>query len=129
VTITVLRDKRRTSLDVTLGELPKDVSAQAGPGDAKGKHALAGVQVGSLSRDEARALRIKGGVVVRRVDPAGLAARAGLQEGDVIREINRQAVTSVEEFERRVGKLKSKERVLLLVTRGRSTIYLAITPE
>ena len=129
VTIAVLRDNRRTSLDVTLGELPKDVSAQAGPGDAKGKHALAGVQVGSLSRDEARALRIKGGVVVRRVDPAGLAARAGLQEGDVIREINRQAVTSVEEFERRVGKLKSKERVLLLVTRGRSTIYLAITPE
>lgn len=32
------------------------------------------------------------------------------------------------EFERQVGKLKVKERVLLLVTRGRATIYLAITP-
>jgi serine protease Do len=112
-----------------LGELPKELSAQHDPGDAKGKHALAGVQVGSLSPDERRELRIKGGVVVRRIDPAGLAARAGLQEGDVIREINRQAVTSVDEFERRVGKLKEKERVLLLITRGRATIYLAITPE
>ncbi len=128
VTITVLRDKRRASLEVTLGELPKDGSALREPGEAKGKHALAGVQVGSLSRDELRELRIKGGVVVRRIDPAGLAARAGLQEGDVIREINRQAVTSVDEFERRVGKLKEKERVLLLITRGRATIYLAISP-
>lgn len=129
VAITVLRDKRRMSLEVTLGELPKEVSARAGAGDAKGRHALAGVQVEPLSQEKARELRIKGGVVVRRIDPAGLAARAGLQEGDVIREINRQAVTSVDEFERRVGKLKEKDRVLLLITRGRATIYLAITPE
>ncbi len=128
VTIALRRDKGRMSLDVTLGELPKDVSAQVGAGDAKGRHALAGVQVGPLSRDEARELRIKGGVVVRRIDPSSLAARAGLQEGDVVREINRQAVTSVEEFEQRVGKLNAKERVLLLVTRGRATIYMAISP-
>jgi serine protease Do len=129
VTITVLRDKNRTSLEVTLGELPKDLSTQLAPGDGEGKHALAGVQVGPLSRDEARELRIKGGVVVRRLDPSSPAARAGLQEGDVVREINRQALTSVEEFERRVGRLEAKERVLLLVTRGRATIYLTITPE
>ncbi|MDR4462973.1 MAG: DegQ family serine endoprotease [Nitrospira sp.] len=128
VTITLLRDKRRKSLDVTLGELPKDESAQAKSEDAKGKHALAGVQVGPLSREEARELRIKGGVVVRRIDPSSLAAQAGLQEGDVVREVNRQAVTSIEEFEQQVGKLKAKDRVLLLVTRGRATIYLAITP-
>ncbi|MBX3335413.1 MAG: DegQ family serine endoprotease [Nitrospira sp.] len=128
VTITLLRDKRRKSLDVTLGELPKDESAQAKSEDAKGKHALAGVRVGPLSREEARELRIKGGVVVRRIDPSSLAAQAGLQEGDVVREVNRQAVTSIEEFEQQVGKLKAKDRVLLLVTRGRATIYLAITP-
>jgi len=129
VTITVLRDKDRKSLEVMLGELPKELSAPLTPGDVKGKHALAGVQVGPLSRDEARELRIKGGVMVRRIDPSSPAGRAGLQEGDVVREINRQAVTSVEEFERRVARLKAKERVLLLVTRGRATIYLAITPE
>ena len=129
VAITLLRDKRRQSLEVTLGELPQEVSALARPGDAKGKHALAGVQVGPLSPGEARELRIKGGVVVRRIDPSSLAARAGLQEGDVVREVNRQAVTSVEEFERQVGKLNAKERVLLLVSRGPATLYLAITPE
>ena len=129
VTITLLRDKRRKSLEVLLGELPKDMSAQAGSEVAKGKHALAGVQVGPLLRDEARELRIKGGVVVRQIDTASLAARVGLQEGDVVREVNRQAVTSVEEFEKQVGKLHAKDRVLLLVTRGLATIYLAITPE
>ncbi|MDR4467622.1 MAG: DegQ family serine endoprotease [Nitrospira sp.] len=129
VTITLLRDKRRKSLDVTLGELPKDESAQAKSEDAKGKHALAGVQVGPLSREEARELRIKGGVVVRRIDPSSLAAQAGLQEGDVVREVNRQAVTSVTGFEQQVGMLKAKEGVLLLVSRRQTTLYLAITPD
>lgn len=129
VTVTVLREKRTKSIEVTLGELPKELSAQLTPGETKGSHALAGIQVGPLARDELRELRIKGGVVVRRIDPSAPAARAGLQEGDVIREVNRQAVGSVEEFDRQVGRLKAKEGVLLLITRGRMTIYLTINPE
>lgn len=66
---------------------------------------------------------------MRRIGSSSLLREPRLQEGDVVREINRQLVTSVEEFEKQVGKLKAKERVLLLVTRGRATIYLAITPE
>jgi len=128
-TVTVVRDKRTKSLEAMLGALPKEPTSGGATGDATGAHALAGVEVGSLSRDELRELRIKGGVAVRRVDPSSLAARAGLREGDVIREINRHTVTSVEEFERHVGRLKAKERVLLLLTRGRATIYLTIGPE
>ena len=52
-----------------------------------------------------------------------------MQEGDAIREINRKPVASVEEFQHQVGRLKAKDRVLLLVSRGRATIYLAISPE
>jgi serine protease Do len=128
-TITVFRDKRSKSLEVTLGELPKELAALRATGEAKGEHALAGVEVGPLSRDDLRRLRIKGGVAVRRVDPSGPAAQAGLRAGDVIREINRKPVTSVEEFQRLVGKLKAKDRVLLLISRDRATIYLAIKPE
>ena len=128
-TKTLLREKRTKSIDITLGELPNEMSAQLTPGDAKSAHALAGVQVGPLSRDEQRELRIKSGVVVRRLAPSGPAARAGLQEGDVIREINRQTVTTVDEFERQVGRLKTLDRVLLLITRGRATSYLTISLE
>ena len=47
----------------------------------------------------------------------------------MIREIDRESVTSVKEFQRKVGKLNVKDRVLLLISRGRATIYLAIRPE
>jgi S1-C subfamily serine protease len=46
----------------------------------------------------------------------------------VIREVNRKPVKSVQDFERLVGKLSPKDRVLLLVTRGNASIFLSITP-
>jgi serine protease Do len=128
-TVTVVRDKRTKSLEVTLGELPKELGAPGATGEAKGAHALAGVEVGPAPRDELDRLRIKGGVVVRRVDASSRAARAGLREGDVIREIDRKPVASVEAFQRVVTKLKATDGVLLLVSRDRVTIYLAISPE
>jgi len=129
VLMTIWREKRSRSVEVTLGELPKELGTRHTPGEAKGDHALAGVAVESLSREELKRLRLKGGVGVRRVDPDSPAAQAGLQEDDVIREINRKPVTSVEDFELVVRKLSLKERVLLLITRGSATIFLTIRAE
>lgn len=128
-TVTVVRDQRTKSLEVTLGELPKELAALRATGAAKGEHALAGVEVGPLSREDLRRLHIKSGIAVSRVDPSSPAAQAGLREGDVIRELNRKPVTSVEEFQRQVGTLNAKDRVLLLIVRDRATIFLAISPE
>ena len=41
------------------------------------------------------------GLVVEDVNPDGRAADAGLQAGDVIEEVNRQPVKSVDELQRR----------------------------
>lgn len=128
ISIGVFREKRMQSLETTLGELPKEL-ARVTPGEAMGEHALAGVTVETLSSEELRRLRIKAGVAVRSVDPDSRAARAGLREGDVIREINRKPVKSVEDFEQVVRKLDPADRVLLLITRGRATIFLTISPE
>lgn len=126
MTITVLRNKQPRSLEVTVGEQPNDWSARREFRDEQGTHVLEGVQIGSLSQDKLRKLGITGGVVVLSTDHASPAARASLRKGDVIREINRHAVSSVEEFERHVSKLNAKEGVLLLITRGRATTYVTI---
>ena len=49
------------------------------------------------------------GLVVQDVDPDGRAADAGIQSGDVIREVNRQPVQTVDELRaavkrRRIGR-------------------------
>lgn len=125
-----LPDNHRKSLEMTVGKLQKETSAPLALVDVKGEHALASVHVGPLSLDqnEGQERWIKGGVVVHHIDPSSPAARAGLRDGDVIREINRQAVTSVEEFERLVGTFKVKERVAVIFTRDREMIYLVIGP-
>ncbi len=125
VTLTVVRDERTREVKVTVGELPRETARASG--EIEGDHALAGIVVEPAPRD--RSGRRVGGVWVVDVDPGSPAALAGLRPGDLIREINRKPVKSVEDFERMAGRLRPQERVLLLVTRGNATIFLSISPQ
>ena len=64
-----------------------------------------------FSQSIARQLELKDatGVVVTRVDPAGTAGEAGLQRGDVIVEIDRKPVASVDDFEKAMSKTGGKQ--------------------
>ena len=130
-TLTILREKRHRDIKVTLGEQPKEAGEFPGKpfAPSRGDHALAGVAVEPLAREDLRQLNIEGGVAVSGVEPESPADRAGLREGDVIRELNRKPVRSVEDYERLVRGLSSKQRVLLLIMRGRATVFLSIKPE
>jgi serine protease Do len=86
---------------------------------------------GSESSDKA-ALGIsvengKQGLVITEVDPDGRAADAGLQAGDVIQEVNRKAVDSVDDL-RAAVRAKSDRPVLLLVEREGHTRYVTVRP-
>jgi serine protease Do len=63
------------------------------------------------------------------VESESPADRAGLREGDVIREINRKPVRSVGDCERLVRGLSSKQGVLMLIMKGKATLFLSIKPE
>jgi serine protease Do len=131
VTLTILRDKRHRDVRVTLGEQPREVGEFPGKpfGPSREDHALTGVAVELLTREDLRQLNIEGGVAVSGVEPESPADRAGLREGDVIQEINRKPVRSVNDYERLVRDLSPKQRVLLLVMRGKATMFLSIKPE
>jgi len=45
--------------------------------------------------------------------------------GDVIREINRQPVTSVKDFEKAAASVKKGDRVLILINRRGASLYLS----
>jgi len=129
VTVTVWRDKESREVKLTVGELPKDLAkASRGGAEGRGEHALAGVTVEPLSERFGKGTRKESGVVVTDVDPDSPAERAGLRAGDVIREINRKPIRSVQDFERAVSQLDPKSSVLLLITRENATIYLSINP-
>jgi serine protease Do len=64
-------------------------------------------------------------VVVTNVDPASAAGAAGIQTGDLIQEVNRQPVTSVDGFEHAMQSA-SGQPVLLLVERSGETSFLVV---
>ena len=76
----------------------------------------------------AKELGVKGkaqGVVVTAVEPDSGAEKAGVMRGDVIREINRQPVKSVKDFERVSSGLKKGENALILIDRRGSALFLS----
>jgi len=121
VKIQVLREGEQKELTVTIREMPQDMMTSTLGGEARGKHALTEIIVKPPSRGET-------GVEVTDVKAGSAASRAGIREGDIIREINRQVVKDIDDFQRVTSKLGADDRVLLLLQRGRGTIFLMITP-
>ena len=66
------------------------------------------------------------GVIVTQVAPGSPAAAAGIQPGDLIEEVNRTAVTSVDEFSTVIAGLKEEETLLVLARRGTFTSFFAL---
>src|SRR3989344_4730221 len=133
VKVELLREKKTVSVAVKITEQPKDVAAadsETVPGDGKNT-ALAGVEARNLTAEIARQLGLPPGttgVVIAGVEQGSVAEEAGLQEGDVIMEINRQSVRHIGDFKRLSGKLSKKDSTLLLINRQGRKLFLAIQP-
>lgn len=118
VVLKVLRAGEKRKLDLVLGERPDNLASSGDRGGKDGNaDALDGVTVADLDR-ATRAkygipAEVKGAVVIQ-VDEESASAEAGLKVGDVVREINRQPVTSADEAVELSGKAK-EDAVLLRV--------------
>ena len=126
-TLKVIRDGREQEVTVTVGEQAE--TTKVASADSSAENALAGVEVQSLDLQTARELGLRGkaqGVVVVNVEPDSLADRAGLAQGDVIKEINRQPIKSVRDYEKIVSNLKKDESALLLINRRGTALFITI---
>jgi serine protease Do len=125
--MTLWRDKTTKTVEIRVGETP-DENVALKPGGNRGK-SLLGLDVRPITPDIARQLNLRNteGVVVARVDDDSAAAEAGLQRGDVIREVNRQRVRSLQEFERITRDVKEGDRITVLLQRGAQALYVAFT--
>ena len=126
VPIKVWREKGEKALEIKVGETPEDTAQLEPSGKSK---SLLGLETRPITPEIARQLNLRTteGVLVARVEEEGPAAEAGLQRGDVIREINRQRIRSAQDYERATQGLKPGDRVTVLLQRGQQSLYVAFT--
>jgi serine protease Do len=127
VQIALWRDRRRSTVEMTLTEMPSQpgrppvvTGAPAAPRSGLG------VMVSALNPMMVPGAPASGGgVVVARIDPEGQAARAGVQPGDIITSIDGQDVSSVEHFDQLAARLRSGQVVRLRVIRDGRPFFIA----
>jgi Do/DeqQ family serine protease len=128
----VVRDGKERTISVTLDELAGSRSARnGGPAGGNVDQTALGVSVAPLTPELASRYQLPRGtrgVVVQDVDPSGRAASAGIQVGDVIEEVNRQPVETVDAL-REALRAAPDRPVLLLVNREGSTLFLTVRPD
>ena len=129
VTLKLLREGREQDLKLSLGEMPVTTAENAdadSPEHSRGKY---GLSVEPLTPELARELNIRsrGGVVVADLDPEGAAAEAGLQEGDVIEQVNQQRVSNAQELSSALDAAGKDRPALLLVNRRGSKGFFTLT--
>ena len=71
-------------------------------------------------------LEVKEGVFVGEVVEGGRAAEAGIQAGDVIVEIDRRPVRTVEDLKAQVDKQTTGKPIVMLVNRDGHALYVAV---
>ena len=145
-TVQIARDGREQTVNVTLAEAtePKGPRSRGGDNEEDSTTDNSGSALGlavtpvtpDMARQNDRGVRgargdregsdvTVSGLLVEQVDPDGRAADAGIQPGDVIQEVNRQPVRSVEQLKSAV-RVKSDKPLLFLINRDGRDLFLTV---
>jgi serine protease Do len=125
VPVEILRDGKSQTINVTVSKLKDETVA------LEGKHEKSswGLALRELRpQDRSRlGVRDRDGVLIENVIPGSPAADAGVQPGDIILQVNRMTVDSVDAVKAEVAKAKADQPLLLLLRRADgNTGYVAL---
>src|SRR6184192_1545064 len=138
VQLEVNREGQKKTFNVELAEMPAGVAeegTEASPEEsAQPERAtvFGGVAVADVTDEIRNALNLSKdvkGAVIAEIDAESSAAKAGLREGDVIQEVNKQPVQNAKDLVAISKRLKPNEKILIRVwSQGRSG-FVALEPK
>jgi serine protease Do len=132
------REGQTKTFDVQLAEMPPSAANEdtetstEEPAQPEKTTVFGGVGITNITADIRTALNLPKeveGAVIANIDTESPAAKAGLREGDVIQEVNKQPVKSAKDLLAISKKLKPNDKILMRVySQGRSG-YVALEPK
>jgi serine protease Do len=134
VKVHILRQGKPQDVNVKLGDASNAdavAAAEPAPSDSADAGAALGLTLAPLTSQNRSELGLANdvrGALVVDVDPDGPAADKGIRPGDIITEVNHQAVASVDAAVAELDKAKrAGSNALLLVRRGDSQHFVAVS--
>ena len=125
ITLKIAREKNEQIVTARVREFPEEREVIS---QAEGKDTDLGIRVQKVTPELSRrqGLSTTKGVIVVEVKPGSPADQAGIEPGDIIREVNQRPVNTVKDFENSVRQSKKGDRLLLLVQRGDNAVFFAL---
>ena len=120
IKLDILREGKAQTVEATVDALEATAAGRRTRGGESESGGF-GMAVEPLTPEIARGLELTRrtqGLVIREVQPDGAAAAAGLQEGDVIVQVNGRAVRTGEELKTALANTSEKPALLLIVRRN-----------
>jgi serine protease Do len=123
VKLNIIRDGKGMIIEVTTTSMPDKVEL---PKEKEAEEKM-GAKVQELTPQLADRYQISGvkrGVVVIDVEDGSLADEMGLQEGDVILEVNRKKIETLKDFEKAIKDANLEKGILFHIHRRGSSFFL-----
>jgi serine protease Do len=127
VKIDLLRNGEEKNISLEVETMPEGEQKSVSPEEQSDW----GMNVQELTPQLAQQLGLEPGttgVVISAVDDGSPADAAGLRPGDLITEINRKALKSLNDYQQALQKVKKGDNLLLLVKRAAGSFYTVLTP-
>ncbi|WP_110687450.1 DegQ family serine endoprotease [Salinicola aestuarinus] len=123
----ILRAGETQTLDVTVGEWPEELNADGSPSQSSSaEQGRLGIAVSDLDDQQKEQLGVDSGVLVRRVDPRGAAAAAGIESGDVIVSFDQKNVETADALIDAVQSIDGNRAVPVRIQRDGNALFVAL---
>lgn len=125
--LTVLRDGSEREMKVEVAKLPSEKTSE--DDSPQKSHEVWGLMLRDVTPQVADEYSLKDaqGVLIAGVQPGSPADRASLRKGDVILEVNRKPVKSLEDVKKNIARAGETDSLLLLVRRNNATLFVPLT--
>ncbi len=142
IVLALVRDREEIAIALTTGKTPEEIVRAEEEKeeeetekeikealDKAPEEVLLGIKVQPITSELRKKYNLaedEQGVVVTEVTPAGPAMQAGIEPGDVIKEVDRKKVTGIDDFQGAMQEVKPGEMILLRVRHGVWTMYITV---
>ncbi len=133
VKVKIIRNKKKKTLTVKVGELPENEDEKEISRNSKNEsESWLGLKVDDIKSiyiDRFKLDKDETGVIIIHIEPGSNASREALRSGDILKQINGIRIKDKDDFDKFIDKYGKKDSFLLVIKRERKLFYLSIDKE